>query len=61
MCKLVTDSILQIISVSVILLWLVVASATLKNIIYGNLFSAPCLREMEKASNLAAEKERQDA
>ncbi|PSN66035.1 hypothetical protein BS50DRAFT_404583 [Corynespora cassiicola Philippines] len=50
-----------IISVSVILLWLVVASATLKNIIYGNLFSAPCLREMEKASNLAAEKERQDA
>lgn len=47
-----------VLAVSVMLLWLVVASGTVKNILYGNLFEAPCLREMER---LAAEKECQSA
>jgi hypothetical protein len=38
----------QVLAVSVILLWLVVATGTVKNVLYGNLFQAPCLREMEK-------------
>lgn len=36
------------------LLWLVVATGTAKNILYGNLFEAPCLREMERRANAAA-------
>jgi len=45
---------------SVILLWLVVAVGTAKNMLFGNLFEAPCLREMERRANAAAEKEHQD-
>ncbi|KAH8725831.1 voltage-dependent anion channel [Phaeosphaeriaceae sp. PMI808] len=37
-----------ILAVSVMLLWILVAAGTAKNILYGNLFDAPCLREMEK-------------
>lgn len=49
-------------AISVILLWLVVAVGTMKNIVHGNLFEAPCLREMEKKANaVAVSKERQDA
>jgi hypothetical protein len=33
------------------LLWIVVAAGTIKNILYGNLFEAPCLREMEKKAS----------
>jgi hypothetical protein len=39
------------------LLWLVVAAGTVKNILYGNLFEAPCLREMEKKTEAAARQE----
>lgn len=35
------------------LLWLLVAAGTAKNILYGNLFEAPCLREMEKKASAA--------
>jgi hypothetical protein len=38
----------QVLAISVILLWLLVATGTVKNVLYGNLFQAPCLREMEK-------------
>jgi hypothetical protein len=36
------------------LLWLVVATGTIKNILYGSLFEAPCLREMEKRADAVA-------
>jgi hypothetical protein len=50
-----------VLAISVVLLWLVVATGTVKNILYGNLFEAPCLREMEKMANaVTAEKEQQD-
>jgi tellurite resistance protein TehA-like permease len=38
----------QVLAIGVLLLWLLVAVSTIKNILYGNLFDAPCLREMEK-------------
>lgn len=37
-----------VLAVGVMLLWCVVATGTVKNILFGNLFVAPCLREMEK-------------
>jgi hypothetical protein len=44
------------------LLWLVVATGTVRNLLYGNLFEAPCLREMEKKANaMVVEKRQQDA
>lgn len=39
------------------LLWLVVAVGTMNNILYGNLFEAPCLREMEKKASTMPAKE----
>jgi hypothetical protein len=52
----------QVLAISVMLLWLVVATGTVKNILYGNLFEAPCLREIERRANAAAaEKEPQHA
>jgi len=38
-----------VISVSVVLLWLIVAVGTVKHMLLGKLFEAPCLREMERA------------
>jgi hypothetical protein len=50
-----------VLATSVILLWVVVATGTVKNMVYGNLFEAPCLREMErKANTIAVEKEHQE-
>jgi tellurite resistance protein TehA-like permease len=46
-------NITQVFGVSVILLWLIVAAGTVRNIIRGTLFEAPCLREMEKARQMA--------
>ncbi|KAF2011443.1 C4-dicarboxylate transporter/malic acid transport protein-like protein [Aaosphaeria arxii CBS 175.79] len=37
-------------AVCVFLLWVLVASGTIRNVIYGNLFAAPCLKEVEKLS-----------
>ncbi|KAF2258283.1 C4-dicarboxylate transporter/malic acid transport protein-like protein [Lojkania enalia] len=37
-----------IFGICVILLWLLVGSGTVKNIVRGNLFVAPCLQEMER-------------
>ncbi|CAO2655282.1 Nn.00g103460.m01.CDS01 [Neocucurbitaria sp. VM-36] len=49
-------------AICVILLWLLVAAGTMKNVLYGNLVDAPCLREMEKkASTMAAERQDQGA
>jgi hypothetical protein len=45
----------------VILLWLIVAAGTCKEVLYGRIIEAPCLREMEKARNSAIKEERQDA
>lgn len=42
-------------AVGVMLLWCVVAAGTVKNILFGNLFVAPCLREMEKRATEEAE------
>ncbi|KAJ4362426.1 Plasma membrane sulfite pump involved in sulfite metabolism [Neocucurbitaria cava] len=51
-----------IFATSVIVLWLVVAAGTIKNVLYGNLVDAPCLREMEKKANAtAAERQQQGA
>ena len=53
---------MQVFAISVMLLWLVVATGTMKNVLYGNLVDAPCLREMEKkASTMAAERQDQGA
>lgn len=50
-----------IFAISVLVLWTVVATGTVKNILYGDLFQAPCLREMEKKAIAAAmEQERQE-
>ncbi|KAI4954346.1 hypothetical protein J4E91_002058 [Alternaria rosae] len=50
-----------VLGASVILLWLVVAVGTMKNMLYGNMFQAPCLREMEKrACAASAEMQQQD-
>lgn len=43
------------------LLWLVVATGTVKGMLRGSLFEAPCLREMEKARQAALPKERAEA
>ncbi|KAI4960603.1 hypothetical protein J4E86_002227 [Alternaria arbusti] len=43
-----------VLGASVILLWLLVAVGTVKNIVYGNMFQAPCLREMEKKACAAS-------
>ncbi|KAF2733571.1 hypothetical protein EJ04DRAFT_438699 [Polyplosphaeria fusca] len=40
---------------SVLLLWLLVASGTAKNALYGNLFEAPCLVEIKKKCSKEAE------
>ncbi|KAH9877945.1 hypothetical protein J1614_003162 [Plenodomus biglobosus] len=49
-------------AISVMVLWLIVAAGTVKNIFGGNLFEAPCLREMErKARAEAAEGRPQEA
>jgi hypothetical protein len=48
-----------VLAISVILLWFVVAAGTVKNILYGNLFEAPCLREIEKKA-AAVEMEHQN-
>lgn len=40
-----------VLAVGVMVLWFVVAFGTLKNIFHGNLFEAPCLREMEKRAS----------
>jgi hypothetical protein len=48
-----------VLAIGVILLWLVVATGTVKNTLYGNLFEAPCLREMEKKAGAVAVEERQ--
>ena len=37
-----------VLAVGVMILWAVVAFGTVRNILYGHLFEAPCLREMEK-------------
>ncbi|KAF2658868.1 C4-dicarboxylate transporter/malic acid transport protein-like protein [Lophiostoma macrostomum CBS 122681] len=52
-----------VLAICVMLLWLLVAAGTVKNLLFGNMIEAPCLREMEKASRLAlvTEEERQDA
>jgi len=51
-----------VLGVSVILLWLLVAVGTVKNMVYGNMFQAPCLREMEKkACAASAGMQQQDA
>ena len=51
-----------VLGVSVVLLWLLVAVGTMKNILYGNIFEAPCLREMEKRACAASvEMQQQDA
>lgn len=40
-------------------LWLVVAGGTVKHVIKGTLFEAPCLKEMEKLKReIDAERER---
>lgn len=46
-------------AICVVLLWLVVGAGTVNKILYGDLFEAPCLREMEKASIRAIELEHQ--
>jgi hypothetical protein len=52
---------IQVLAISVMLLWIVVSIGTVKNILYGNLFEAPCLREIEKKANaIAVEKRQQD-
>lgn len=44
------------------ILWLVVAGGTVKHVIKGNLFEAPCLKEMEKLKReQGAERERENA
>lgn len=50
---------LQILGVSVCLLWLAVSAGTVLNMLRGRLFEAPCLREMEKACQRAEEREEQ--
>lgn len=51
-----------VLAVSVMLLWFIVAGGTVKNIHSGNLFEAPCLREMErKARAEGAERRPQEA
>lgn len=51
-------------AISVMLLWGVVAAGTVKNLLFGKLVEAPCLREMERkaaaAATAADEKARQD-
>ena len=51
-------------AISVILLWGVVAAGTVKNLCFGKLVEAPCLREMERRAAAAAaaaeEKAKQD-
>lgn len=48
-----------IIGISEILLWLIVAGGTVKHMIKGTLFEAPCLKEMEKLKRETdAERER---
>jgi hypothetical protein len=52
---------IQVLAISVILLRIVVSVGIVKNILYGNLFEAPCLREIEKKANaVAVEKRQQD-
>ena len=41
-------------AVSVVLLWAVVAAGTVKNLFFGKLVEAPCLREMERRAAAAA-------
>jgi hypothetical protein len=43
------------------LLWLLVAAGTIKNLLYGNMIEAPCLREMEKARKMSLENEGREA
>lgn len=47
-----------VLAVSVMVLWSVVATGTVKNILYGNMFEAPCLREMERRANVAIEEKK---
>jgi tellurite resistance protein TehA-like permease len=51
-------------AICVMLLWTVVAANTIKNLVFGKLVEAPCLREMERRAALAnaaaAEKASQD-
>lgn len=50
-------------AISVMLLWGVVAAGTVKNLVFGKLVEAPCLREMERRAAAAAaaeEKAKQD-
>jgi hypothetical protein len=51
---------MQIFGIVVIILWLVVATGTVRNLIWGDLIVAPCLKELA-AANAAATKERQNA
>ncbi|RYN42595.1 Sulfite efflux pump [Alternaria arborescens] len=43
-----------ILGISVVLLWVLVAVGTMKNIIYANMFEAPCLRDIEKKACAAS-------
>ncbi|EMD65023.1 hypothetical protein COCSADRAFT_160012 [Bipolaris sorokiniana ND90Pr] len=42
-------------AVGVMLLWLLVAVSTVKNVVYGDIFVAPCLKEIEKRAAAEAE------
>jgi hypothetical protein len=52
---------IQVLAISAMLLWIVVLVGAVKNILYGNVLEAPCLREIEKKANaVAVEKRQQD-
>jgi hypothetical protein len=46
----------QIFSVSVTLLWIIVACRTLKKLATGNILSAPCLKDLEGFKKERAER-----
>jgi hypothetical protein len=48
-----------VLAISVVLLWVLVAIGTVKNVLYGKLFDAPCLREMEKKAASVEQKQRE--
>ncbi len=48
---------LQIFSVTVVLLWLVVSYHTFRGIIRGDIFVAPCLKDLRRAEVQSGENE----
>lgn len=52
---------IQVFGSCVMLLWFVVAAGTVKEMARGRMIEAPCLRELERASQRGAEKGRQEA